>query len=116
MTNKLLSLIIPGNGGTPSVQIQAPEGIPSGPGYTIGSLSLTFIYVAMIIGIFLSLGYLVYGGIFWIQASGDKQKWDKARRIIVYSVVGLILMSTALVIVNVISAALGVHSVTNSNP
>ena len=105
---KELALKVPGMGGTPTVQIQAPDGIPSNINIiSIVRLSLT---IAMIIGILLALFYLIYGGIFWIQASGDKQKWDKARRIVVYSLIGLIVMSIALVLVNVIASAIGVKN------
>ena len=93
--------------------IEAPPGIPTGPEFTIGSLASLSIQLALIIGIFLSLGYLIYGGLYWQQASGDKQKWDKARRIIVYSIFGLIVMSLALVIVNVIASAFGLRTALN---
>ena len=107
-----LSLKSPGPGGT-SVEIQPPPGIPTGPEFTIGNIASLFIQIALIIGIFLSLFYLIYGGLYWIQASGDKQKWDKARRIIIYSILGLIVMSLALVIVNVIASAFGIRTVVN---
>src|SRR3989344_3276218 len=93
--------------------IQAPPGIPTGPEFTIGSIASLFIQLALIIGIFLSLGYLIYGGLYWQQASGDKQKWDKARRIIIYSIFGLIVMSLALVIVNVMASAFGIKTALN---
>ena len=101
------------NGEYSSLEIKAPQGIPSGPQFTIGNIASTFIQVALVIGIILSLMYLVYGGFFWIQASGDKQKWDKARRIILYAIMGLIVMSLALVIVNVVASAFGVKTAVN---
>ena len=106
------SFKIPGAGGTP-VEIMPPEGIPTGPQFTIGNVASLFIQLALIIGIFLSLGYLIYGGLYWQQASGDKQKWDKARRIIIYSIFGLIVMSLALVIVNVMASAFGIKTALN---
>lgn len=102
---KLLALQVPGYG-----ELQPPDKIPSGPQYSISNLASGAIEVAMIIGIILSLIYLVYGGFFWLQASGDKTKLDKARRIIIYSIFGLIVMSLALVVVNVIASALGVKA------
>lgn len=96
--------------GTP---IQAPSGVPTGPEFTIGSIASLAIQLMLLIGIFLSLGYLIYGGFYWQAASGDKQKWDKARRIIIYSIFGLIIMSLALVIVNVVASAFGVRSALN---
>ncbi len=104
-----ITLKIPGPNGTQK-QIDAPVGIPSGDKFSIGSIATGFIQIAMIIGILLSLLYLVYGGFFWIQSKGDKQTLDKARRIITYSILGLIVMSLALVIVNVVATALGVNT------
>jgi hypothetical protein len=100
------ALTVPGLSGTP-MQIQV-SGIPSG--YTIGGLASGGIRIAMIVGIFLSLIYLLYGGWYWLQSKGDKQNLDKARRIIVYAVVGLIIMSVSMVVVNVISTAVGVKT------
>lgn len=107
MKETLLSLKIPGSDGT-SVPVPVPSGIPTG--ISIGTIATSFLQVAMVFGVLLSLFYLLYGGFFWIQASGDKQKWDKARRIIVYSIMGLIIMTLALVIVSVITHAFGVES------
>ncbi|KKQ95515.1 MAG: hypothetical protein A3C27_03230 [Candidatus Levybacteria bacterium RIFCSPHIGHO2_02_FULL_39_36] len=111
---KYLSLQIPDTRGTPVV-IQPPPGIPSGPQFSIGNIASVFIALALVVGIFLSLGYLLYGGFYWVQSGGDKQKLDKARRTIIYSIVGLIIMSLALVIVNVIVSSLGVSSVFPKN-
>ena len=99
-----IALKTPGLGGTP-IEIVPPPNIPTD--LTIGILAKGFINVALVIGIILSLAYLTYGGIFWLQSKGTKETLDKARRIILYSILGLIVMSLALVIVNVIAAALG---------
>jgi hypothetical protein len=104
----LLTLEIPGTQPGSSVEIQAPPGIPTGSQFSLGFLATRFLEVAMVIGILLSLFYLIYGGIYWIQSKGNKETLDKARRIIVYAIVGLIVMSLSLVIVNIIGNALGV--------
>ncbi|HVT01218.1 MAG TPA: hypothetical protein VHE53_03220 [Patescibacteria group bacterium] len=106
--DKLLALQIPGEQGP--VQIQAPQGIPSGSTFTIGSIATSFIQLAMVIGIFMSMIYLAYGGFYWVQSKGDKQTLDKARRILTYAIIGLIIMSISLVIVNVVTTAFGVKS------
>lgn len=107
----LLSLTIPGPNG--SVQIETPAGIPSGTRYTVGSLSTTALQTAMVFGVLISLLYLVYGGWFWLQSKGDKEKLDKARRIILNSIIGLIVMALSLVVVNLIASALGVRTAIN---
>jgi hypothetical protein len=110
---KELALTVPDAKYTP-IQIQPPEGIPTG--LPLSNLVSTALHAAMIIGIFLSLAYLIYGGWFWLQSKGDKQQLDKARRILIYAVLGLVVMSLSLVVVNVISQALTGKSTIGSTP
>ena len=84
-----------------------PAGIPSGSGFTLEAIFTTLIQAAMVVGILISLVYLCYGGFYWVQSKGDKETLDKARRIITYSILGLIVMSLALVIVNLLIAIVG---------
>ncbi len=107
---KFLSLKVPGPSDVP-IEISAPAGIPTGSKFTIGYIATVFLELAMIIGIFLSLGYLVYAGIYWLQSRGDKEKIIKARRTILYALLGLIIMSLSLVVVNIIASVFGVKSV-----
>lgn len=107
---KYFSLKIPGPDNQP-IEISAPPGIPTGSKFTIGSIATVFLELAMIIGIFISLGYLVYAGIYWLQSKGDKEKLLKARRTILYAIFGLIVMSLSLVVVNVLATVFGVESV-----
>ncbi len=106
VTTKLLALKTPGFG-----EVQAPDGIPSGSKYTIGALTTLAIEVMLVVGVLVALAYLVYGGFYWVQTRGDKENLDKARRKILYSIVGLLVMALSLVVVNVITNALGIESV-----
>jgi len=108
--DKLLTLSIPGAGGTPT-QILAPKGIPTH--IPLGNLAGNLLAAAIGIGILLSLLYLVYGGFYWMQSKGDKENLDKARRIILYAIIGLIVMMLSLFVVNLITAALGVETLIN---
>ena len=101
-----ISLKLPGG-----EEIQPPEGIPSGDSFTIGSLASGFIEIMMVIGILLSFFYFIYGGFYWIQSRGNKEKLDKARRILTFAILGIIIMSIALVIVNVIMASIGIETI-----
>ncbi len=104
----LISLKVPTGDGTSSIEIHPPAGIPHGAEFTISSLATKFVEVAMVIGVILSLIYMTYGGFYWLQSKGDKEKLDHARRIIVYSILGIIIMALSLVIVNFITSAVGV--------
>ncbi|OGH12340.1 MAG: hypothetical protein A2776_02505 [Candidatus Levybacteria bacterium RIFCSPHIGHO2_01_FULL_40_10] len=93
--------------GTP---IPAPSGIPSGPGYSLGFIAKRGIEIALVFGILISMVYLMYGGFFWLQSKGNKELLDKARRIIINSIIGLLIMSFSLVIVSIITNMFGVKS------
>ena len=109
---KYLSLTIPGADGDP-VEITAPSRIPSGEQFSIGNIASTFIQVAMVVGILLALFYLIYGGFIWVQSGGKKEDLDKARRTILFSIFGIVIMALSLVIVNVVASAFGVKTAVN---
>lgn len=102
-----IALTLPGPSLTP-IKIIAPPGVPTGIG--LGPLVSAIIGVLLLIGVVLSLMFMLYGGLYWIQSKGDKETLDRARRIILYSIIGLILMSLSFVIVNIVTQALGVKS------
>lgn len=102
---KLIALTVPGLNGTPTAVV-APTGIPTG--YRLEDILGATVQLMMVIGIVLSLIYLTYGGLFWIQTKGDKEQLDKARRIITYAIIGLIVMSLSFVLVNTFTAAVGI--------
>lgn len=99
-----LALTIPGGlSGTPPVEIRAPEGVPTG--LSLPGLVNFFLQGLLVAGLLLSLAYLIYGGWFWIQSKGDKETLNKARRILIYAIFGIVVMSLALVAVNLVSQA-----------
>lgn len=64
---------------------------------------ISFIINAIIVvGIVLSLIFLLYGGVRWILSGGDKGKVDAARSTIVAAIVGLIIVILAYVIINAV--------------
>ncbi len=103
---KLLSLTLPGE--TPII-VQTPPGIPHG--IKLGAILTLAIELMMVVGIILSLIFLMYGGLSWTQSKGDKETLDKSRRIILYAIIGLLVMAFSLIIVNVFTNALGVKDI-----
>ena len=68
---------------------------------------IAFIINALIVvGIVLSLIFLIYGGIRWILSGGEKGKVDAARSAIVAAIVGLIIVILAWVIINTVLVVL----------
>lgn len=101
ITNKLLALTVPGQG-----QISAPPNIPSG--VSLGGLITAFLGIFITFGVLISIVFIAYGAILWITSGGDKTKVDKARKTLMYSVIGVIVIALSFVIINAITAVLGV--------
>src|ERR1700750_2980295 len=81
----------------PSIIISPPSSI-GGVNVGINELIAFIINAIIVIGIVLSLIFLLYGGIRWILSGGDKGKVDAARSTIVAAIVGLIIVILAYVI------------------
>ncbi len=104
---KLLSLTIPGSNG--SIEVEAPENIPtgglSGDGGKIIGLAFTWLLIAAVI---IALFFLLYGGGNYIMSQGDKTKIESARRTIIFAIVGLLVVLLSFFIVSFFGKALGV--------
>lgn len=89
-----------------SVFVKPPEGLV--PTTDASSVIAFVINVIIVLGIVLSLIFLLWGGIRWITSGGDKAKVDSARGTIVAAIVGLIIVILAWVIINTVLTVLGV--------
>ena len=56
----------------------------------------------------LVLFYLIWGGIEWITAGGDKGKVEKARNRITQAIIGLIVLAASTAILSLVQGFLGV--------
>lgn len=63
------------------------------------SLSLLFLVV---------MGFLIYGGYFWMTSMGNEERIKKSKQILTSAVVGLIVVLLSISIVNFVSDAIGV--------
>lgn len=92
-----LALIINGK------NITVPNGIPNGgfdtSGMNIINLAMTMLFVLAEIA---ALVFVVYAGIQWAMSGGDKQKIQSARNRLMYSIIGLIVITLSLFIVHAI--------------
>lgn len=100
---KYLALTIGGK------QITAPGGIPSGGLDKTQQILIVGIEYLMIIAILLSLFYIIFGGLRWIQSGGNQQNIEAARRHIVMAIAGLVLALCAFIIVGIIGSTLGIN-------
>lgn len=94
------------------VNIAPPTAI-NGADISINKLIAFIINAIIVVGIVLSLIFLLYGGIRWIISGGDKAKVDSARSTIVAAIVGLIIVILAWVIINSVLYIFHAGSLTN---
>lgn len=104
MKEKLLAQVsIPGG-----KQISAPTGVPTaGDGALAGMISWVIIVLTSV-GVIAALIFLIWGAIKWITSGGDREKLDSARRTIIFSIIGLVVILLSVVIMNVIGGLIGV--------
>lgn len=103
MLNSLVSQVYAASSGT----IGVPQ--PSGMKITdIGVLISRVISVAFIVAGIMTFGFLVYGGMTWLTAGGDKGNTEKARSVITNAVVGLAIIAASWALMKLISYFFGV--------
>lgn len=87
--------------------IQPPNGIPN-PATTSGASIIGYAITGLIaIGVIATVLFMLWGAILWITSQGDKQKIQKARGTIIYSIIGLVLIIFSVVILTIIGRILG---------
>jgi len=86
-------------GGTPRPDATAPG--------TLGSNVTTLInYFLGMLGL-VAVGFLIYAGVLMVTAGGAEEQVTKARKIIMYAVVGIVIILLSYTIVTFVSSALG---------
>jgi len=90
-------------------QVNAPEGIPTASGAgSIGGIISWVIIVLTAVGVIAALVFLIIGSIKWITSGGDVEKLQSARKTVMFSVIGLIVILLSVVIMQVVAGLLGV--------
>ena len=78
------------------------------PEFELGTLIGNFIGLAIIIALLLTLAYLIWGGISWILAGGEKAALETARERITQALVGLFIVVSAWAIISLLTYFLGI--------
>jgi hypothetical protein len=86
----------------------APGGIPGGGMGTFSSLLQTGISLGFLIAIVVFVVVLLWSGISWLTSGGDKQKLQKTRDRIWFSIVGLIIVLLSWAIISFVESTLGI--------
>jgi len=114
-TQKILSVSMMMTGimlTSPLLAVAAPPdytNVNAGKGYAenMGTLISSVLSIVMVIALILVLIYLIWGGIGWITAGGDKGKTEEARNKITAAVIGIIILAAAWALVNFVAYVLG---------
>lgn len=86
--------------------IETPPPIPPVGGSTIQDLVALLARLAgylMYVAGAIAVVFLIIGGIYYITSSGDTQKADKARKILINSITGIVIIALSLLIVNLLA-------------
>ncbi len=102
MKEKLLALKLPGQ----DQPIQDPLSLEDQLG--LSDIINFGISALFFIGIIVTLVFLIRGGIIWITSGGDKEKLDKARKTIIYAIIGIIVILLSFVIVSTVGSIMGI--------
>lgn len=74
---------------------------------TLGqNITLLINYFLGILGL-IAVGFLIYSGVLMVTAGGDEQQISKARKIITYAVIGIVIILLSWTIVTFVASALG---------
>lgn len=92
-------------------EITAPGSIPEGGLDTAQGITQNVIMLLFIIAIILTLFFMIWGGIKWLTSQGDKTKVDSARKTIVYSIIGLVVVFLSYFIISIVTTFFGVPDV-----
>jgi len=84
-----------------------PGGIGAvGKGTLGGNLTTIINYFLGMLGL-VAVGFLIYAGVLMVTAGGAEEQVTKARKIIMYAVIGIVIILLSYTIVTFVSSALG---------
>lgn len=85
--------------GSQRVNIQPVAGMPSGGLINLIPTVITYLFIG---ATFLSLAFLIIGGIRWITSGGDKHGVETARKTVIFAVIGLAVVFSSFLIINTV--------------
>lgn len=95
--------------------INAPKTIPTGGMTTAQEIVRNGIGIVFVLAIVAAVILLAWAGIMWASSQGDKQKVTNARRMIVFTIIGLVLILSSFMIINLIGNIAGVQLLWNGS-
>lgn len=107
--NKLTQFKIPTNSG--QEQVVVPSGIPKQLSGGLDSSGKAFIQTGyqylFLAALVLAVIFIIFSGIQFITSGGDSEKLAEARKRLIYSIIGLVIVLLAFVIVSAVVRSVG---------
>lgn len=103
-----LALSVPGYG-----VINPPQGAPTGGSSALSKIIQGGVTIAITVSFMAGIIMLIWGGISWITAGGDKQKIQSARMKIVTALVGLVMVLLSFFILSIVGGLFGITLLPN---
>lgn len=111
--SSLLLVVFAALGGTAGAQLINPGDAPSNVAAATGGEGSIRALVLRIVDFFLlflgliAVIMIIYGGILYITAAGNQEQVDKAKKIIMYAIVGIVIVLVSFALVNTVIRGAG---------
>ena len=99
--DKLLTLEIDGFG-----EIAAPSNIPTGGVAKFNEIATKSLGLFALAGLLLTVFFIAWGGVRWATSGGDKTKLESARKMIIYSIVGFVVIVFSFILLRIVGELL----------
>lgn len=104
---------IPGPSGSQTVVVPTviPPELQGNLGTTGVKVFRTGLQLLFLGAVVLAVIFIIYSGIEWITSSGDPLRIQSAKKRLMYSIIGLVVVSLSFLIFNLLAAVLGKTSI-----
>jgi hypothetical protein len=75
--------------------------------FNLGTLVGRFAGVGLLLGAVATFAYIMYGGLKWIMAGGEKTKIEEAKSTVTQGVIGLMVVAASFALFRVVNYVLG---------
>jgi len=95
----------------PGGDLPAPSGIPASLQGNLGESGAKVLQTGLNLlfygAVILAIVFIIYSGIEWITSTGDPNRIQSAKKRLLYAIVGLVVVSLAFLIFNLVAGVLG---------
>ena len=102
----LITFTLPGGTSLDPVEGMADPG--ANANHVVNVLTKSIVTDLFVIATIAALFFLIWGGISWASSGGEKEKLEKARKKIIYAIIGLCIVFLSFFIINTVGEVLGV--------